>query len=214
RVECPLCPRKRIPVPLQKLRLLLEPGRVGPGSPKSRFSQQCRAFEKFAGHVLARGNFLGKPLSPGSKVIDPCLQRVLPAPQSSDRKTSEPAIVPHFRQGHFLPVGGSSWSVTENRGQGVVPIGVDVCRDDHLFAHGSLDGETPSVDLGVNPFDNHAGGNLCRQWYQVGSLVNPGPLVFPHDGTSPSCSPGCRRRCRPFVKICRYSRKREQNAHH
>src|SRR4030095_736556 len=90
------------------------------------------------------------------EAIHPRLNRVLVTAEGVDAENSLPAIVVKRTHPRFPPLLGANFAEQHHGSNRVMTIGKHVSLDDDFFTDGSLDRESPVVDLRFDTFDNDA----------------------------------------------------------
>ena len=93
---------------------------------------------------------------PGEKVIDPRLNREEVDPEAIGCERATPAIVRTRRHPHFAVAAVGRVPMKQHDGDHVMAVGEGIGLDDDGVAHDPLRGREPSVDLGLNSFDDDA----------------------------------------------------------
>src|SRR3972149_4000989 len=191
--------------------LLRVPQRAPVAQPPSPFSQlllgvSLRSFGRRSDQLCAdrqvhRCHLVGcqsllQFVMPGGKPVDPGNNRIAERADAIDRELGLPSVVDQRRQGTFVPA--VQWcsghaqiscqclvrSITEHDGNLVMAVAKYIRLNDHALAHGAPDGESASVNLRLDAFDQNTTSPRRLRTHEPFNL--PWHTHSP-DSAAPSC---------------------------
>jgi hypothetical protein len=137
------------------LRIGAQPGRVIAARATRGLSDQISAKAHLDRHFLSGVDALAQVARPGLVPVHPTHNGIVIATDRRNLERTAPAIVDQRLHGSFSPLRRAFLAVEHHTRDDVVTINERVGLDDHGVAHHALDRVRPTIDLGLNPFDDN-----------------------------------------------------------
>jgi len=154
----------------QRLRVLLQGGRICTLCPACSGFDKLRANFQLRSDVLARRHALGELQAPGQEPVDPCLERIDVSTELGHGELRPPPVVPERAHTLLGPRGSCMVPVAHDTGESVMAVGENVGLDGHLLSQGAVAGKPPAIDLRRNCFDDHAAPAVQKRRLRSGGL--------------------------------------------
>ena len=121
-----------------------------------RVGEQELAFQRVEARILAGFALDHEAPAPGGKLVSPGFDRVDMPAELGGREARRPAVIAEEAHGHALP-GALAFAAPDELGsQHIMAVTQNVGPDIDRLADDAFDGETPTVDPGIDVLDVEA----------------------------------------------------------